>query len=471
MVEKITANTFANNTTYNNEEFVLLQIVPRAGYSCSVTYGGVTKIVTSSLTVEDNSNFLDTKQVFFGTFNGQTDEEPTSVNGELIISGECVGFYESSYNTAKSKTAKAHCVTAINSTGKCTGEFMFDNAFKDNQKLRAVHLSSYMQYITAGCFYGCSNLSEVILPKNLLEIEYSAFQDCSSLINIPPIPNSVTEIGDEAFSGCTSLNNFILPDNLEIIGQDILYNTPYYNDEANWFEGGLYYNNYLLSTRAEGASSEFQIKNGTTVLAGHLFDGKDFIISTFLPKTIEKIGVYCFANCANLISVYLSSTQVKTIPSCCCAGSMSLADFSLPRGLLDIGISAFSNCYSLNSIKIPNSVISIGQSAYANCKTLQHSIGLSGGKSELVSIGVSAFSGCESLTGITIPKNTNKIGAYAFENCTALTQVTFEDTSTWYTRTSNDENVSGGIQQAVTSDSYNATLLTQEYVNYYWFKE
>jgi hypothetical protein len=76
-----------------------------------------------------------------------------------------------------------------------------------------------------------------------------------------------------------------------MIGQDILYNTPYYNNEDNWFNGGLYYDSYLLSTRAEGASSDFQVKDGTTILAGSLFNGKDFIVSTYLPKTIEIIGM------------------------------------------------------------------------------------------------------------------------------------------------------------------------------------
>jgi hypothetical protein len=71
-----------------------------------------------------------------------------------------------------------------------------------------------MQRIGTGSFSGCSNLSEVILSKNLLEIGERAFKDCSGLTNISTIPNGVTYIGNEAFSGCASLNNIILPDNL-----------------------------------------------------------------------------------------------------------------------------------------------------------------------------------------------------------------------------------------------------------------
>jgi hypothetical protein len=71
-----------------------------------------------------------------------------------------------------------------------------------------------------------SPLESVTLPKGLLSIGNSAFEDCSSLTSIT-IPEGVTSIGKpgagfmnfaNTFKGCTSLESVILPKTLQYIG-------------------------------------------------------------------------------------------------------------------------------------------------------------------------------------------------------------------------------------------------------------
>ena len=67
-VAKITSNTYAGETTYENEEFILLDIYPKTNGTVTVTYGGLTK------TIKDTSGAAEpnAQQVVFGTFNGVT---------------------------------------------------------------------------------------------------------------------------------------------------------------------------------------------------------------------------------------------------------------------------------------------------------------------------------------------------------------------------------------------------------------
>ena len=67
------------------------------------------------------------------------------------------------------------------------------------------------------------NLKEVIMPESITEIENDAFSSCANLENVI-IPSNVTKIHDSAFKGCSKLKSIIIPEK-----------TTYINTQA--FEG------------------------------------------------------------------------------------------------------------------------------------------------------------------------------------------------------------------------------------------
>jgi hypothetical protein len=74
---------------------------------------------------------------------------------------------------------------------------------------------SFSSASTIDGFFGCSNLTDVTLPNDLLEL--GGFSQCESLESIE-IPNTVTTISTGAFDGCTSLTHIILPESVTAIG-------------------------------------------------------------------------------------------------------------------------------------------------------------------------------------------------------------------------------------------------------------
>ena len=68
-------------------------------------------------------------------------------------------------------------------------------------------------------FFGCSNLSDIIMPNSIKSINKYAFRECKKIASII-IPNSVTCIGDLAFYNCESLASITIPNTVTNIGYE-----------------------------------------------------------------------------------------------------------------------------------------------------------------------------------------------------------------------------------------------------------
>ncbi|MBQ4568982.1 MAG: leucine-rich repeat protein [Ruminococcus sp.] len=260
------------------------------------------------------------------------------------------------------------------------------SAFGNNADLESVVIPNGVEELGGYAFSGCTSLTDVSLPDSLIIVDSAAFEKCTSLSDIV-IPNSVTKLGGGVFSFCESLHNLTLPSTLTYIGADLLYKTPYYNNEANWNNGLLYFNNYLLSakTSTEGAIS---IKSGTTLVAANAFSSSK-ITSVSFPESVKYICNGAFSYGSNLKSV------------------------ALPSKLVSLGSSVFTHCEALTSIVIPPYVTTIDINTFNGCTSLS-SVTL---PDALTEISDYAFCDCENLTSITLPASLTKIGSNAFENC------------------------------------------------------
>ena len=73
---------------------------------------------------------------------------------------------------------------------------------------------TYMSY----CFYGCTSLTQApVIPSSVANMSY-CFYGCTSLTQAPVIPNSVTDMG-YCFNGCTSLTQApVIPSSVTYMG-------------------------------------------------------------------------------------------------------------------------------------------------------------------------------------------------------------------------------------------------------------
>lgn len=173
----------------------------------------------------------------------------------------------------------------------------------ENTKVTEVILPKNLEVIPASVFYDCRKLEKIEIPNKVKYISTCAFA-FSGLKEIT-IPESVEYIGPGAFNG-TNMSKIKLPDKYIEIYTDAFYQTPYYWDESNWVNDGLYLGNYLLYSRFD--INVLNIKNGTKYVAAEICEGNNGLVSVTIPESVEYIGSFAFLDCGKLNSVSIPAT-------------------------------------------------------------------------------------------------------------------------------------------------------------------
>ena len=163
------------------------------------------------------------------------------------------------------------------------------------------------------------------------------------------------------------------------------------------------------------------------IYEGELIEGN---IAPYLKKIkvsthrlhLTEIGVQAFTDCKSLESIEIPN-GITRIGDYAFEGCKSLKNITIPNSMEIIGCEAFAGCKSLTSIEIPDSVISIKRYAFAGCWSLKN-IKI---PNSVTKIEDCTFFDCRSLTSITIPGNVKRIGDNVFEDCKLLTSVTISD--------------------------------------------
>ena len=234
-------------------------------------------------------------------------------------------------------------------------------------------------------------ITSVSMPEGMTSISSYAFEGRPIATII--VPASVEEVGDRAFADNNKLTHF------EYLGNNIHWGT----EDSYWDYMPLYGCRNLQYFRGNLELGEDYCTMSDTVIISNgqaLDDWYDavYVDNTNASDSIIR-GEYDYVN------------AVRTL--------------YLPAGLVEIGDYALQNARFLGGITIPEGVTRIGISAFEDCRSMD-SVVFAGNKVQ--EIGDWAFYNCHSLRSLTLPEGVEEIGRAAFFDCTYLNELTLPST-------------------------------------------
>lgn len=247
-------------------------------------------------------------------------------------------------------------------------------------------------------FCGTKNLKTVTMPQYKLSMaNYFAVQligDCaflnSSVETVDIESENFIWMGNAAFKDSQlkeisfefDKDDYGFNTNLEIdafyftFGHEVFEGTPFLENAEYDKDGVFYHGNMLIATKEEAGKKNYDIKDGTTAVAGGAFKWSG-LENVNIPASVECIGGSAFSKATSLkrINVSASSNDFsndysgvlynkdKTKLIAYPTGNTSIC-YGIPRGVTEIGSFAFNNVQKLECVNIPLDVTDIGAYAF-----------------------------------------------------------------------------------------------------------
>lgn len=332
--------------------------------------------------------------------------------------------------------------------------------------LTSVQIPDTVTEIGDNAFYNRTSLKSVTIQDNktsrVKKIGRQAFMYCNALTDIS-ILDSVTEIGSESFYQCEKLDTVTIPEGITSVAD------------------GIFSYCYSLHT--------VTLPDSVTAIEERAFTGTA-LTQIHIPAKVTRIGTDAFSECFALSTITSDSESYPAIDNVLyeksANGDYALIRypsrredpaFKIPNGVVKIETHAFDCCAYLASVKMPDSVVSIRTGAFMNCQKLQdiefscritelpesvfenctglESIDIPEGITQIMDY---AFAGCARLKRIAIPSSVTKIPESAFSNCTALNNIEYSGSRSQWNAIFTESGLQnlpvapGSIDVTVTSD-------------------
>ena len=260
-------------------------------------------------------------------------------------------------------------------------------------------------------FSGCTSLVNAPeIPSSVTNMSYT-FYGCSSLVNAPEIPSSVTNMS-YTFYGCTSLVN------VSVISSSVTDMSSTFNSCTSLVNAPVIPSSVTnMSYTFRGCTSLVnapEIPSSVTNMYDTFYGCTSLVNAPTIPSSVTNMS-YTFRGCTSLVNAPEISDSVTNMYDTF-YGCTSLVNAPvIPSSVTNMD-STFSGCTSLvNAPEIPSSVTNMSYTFYG-CSSLVNAPEI---PSSVTNMSYT-FYGCTSLVNVPVISSSVTNMNYTFYNCTSL---------------------------------------------------
>lgn len=147
-------------------------------------------------------------------------------------------------------------------------------------------------------YFAHSNIKNYIVPKNVTEINFGAFQNCLELERVT-LHDNIEHIAPTTFKNCTSLKYISIPPKIEVLGFKMFENCRDLED--------------------------IQLNAGLKVITNQAFESCNSLKEITIPNSVEQIYAEAFRECTMLKKIKFGS-GLKQIEDNICMHCDRLSD-------------------------------------------------------------------------------------------------------------------------------------------------
>ncbi|MBR6548049.1 MAG: leucine-rich repeat protein [Clostridia bacterium] len=239
------------------------------------------------------------------------------------------------------------------------------NCFYHCYRIPQVIFHDNVEVIGQYAFTGCSSITELVLPKNLKDLDYACFSGCSAMKELTITSEYTAGFLADPFANCNNLEILNITENVTTITQDMVS-----------FGGG--------------SVKTVNIAEGVTKIDDNAFLNFVNMTSVSLPDTLTQIGNRSFGGCNELATI------------------------TIPSSVTAIGANAFADTHLYKTTtNWEDGVLYIGDCLIEISEDFNGNLVVKDG-TRLIAEG--AFSFRTELTGIRLPASIQTIGDKAFNS-------------------------------------------------------
>lgn len=288
-----------------------------------------------------------------------------------------------------------------------TLDTLASGTFRSCSNLKTIALPETIRYIDSNAFANCTGLEEIVFPQKLVRVSNNAFENCTSLKKVE-FPATFGLMHAEAFLNCTALE--------EVVFHETSTNVCHHENEQQ-FLGCLNLSKVTINIREEPyIVSMFEgtpwldenlivTEFGLQIIDNHLINYIGNRPILYIDNTVKTIGRY-FIYTRDLVEVILPDSITE----------LSASQFRMDQS------KAFQYSYLRRIDLSKTKITTLPKESFFATKHLEEVI-LPNTLERIESL---AFSNC-SINRIVIPDSVKYIDAFAFYECTNLSEVVLPD--------------------------------------------